>query len=481
MANGLIPPGTLGSRLKASRKRRPKLQDLRPTNRAEDTTSLFKSAGVQPAGKRASDDPAFRAAVRAPDFSPAPKEQIFGAAPAIPGIPQVTPGEFREDPVGKALESAFFTSRAVQDRLLPQFLDTSKPRALPQLEEFIPESVADKPERVSLEQAIKRFAPGATESAFRDIGQREPPDFIRTETTPEARFTAGPGAESFRPAFKGTAAITPDVLNSPQFQAFKADLEKATGEQSAAIADEFARRGILSSGATKEKFGELGEASSRAIAKVLGDIAQPLLTTSTLQQAIGEPIRETEFGERGALTRLGAGERAAERATGFGERETRAGEARRFAEASRKTGFGEREAERGTGFDLTQQEREERGRSEALRRGLGIAGGAQAEEQTFENLLAGLSRDERARIQEFAGKASELPFRQEQAGLDFQRQLQNLISGLLTGGQVSTGSLVQQQRTQEQSRQAELDREQRRRAQQQNLLSSAISSGLELL
>ena len=424
------------------------------------TPQQIQQTGFTPTqSKRATSDPrfaggqeqvtnrnAFPHVFSPPPPTPAPTRKLLPGG-AQPIQTQIDPGAFQDNPLQELIRTGAFTAQEIQGQTLPQFLNLlNADFFLPQVGEFVGPSQTEVPGTVSLVDTLKRLSPGrgadVTESQFK------PTEFQGSE------FIGAGG----QPEFQRTQAITPDVLNDPAFKSFQADLEKALGKSSQQLVEEQSRRGILQSGATEEAFGRLGESAQRATAAELGRLASPLISQSILQQAIGEPIRETAFGERG-----------------FG---------RRAGEAGRETGFGERQAGRETEFDFAQELQRGGGIERAIQRTLGLAGGEQQIQQRSEDVFAGLERSERDRVQDFINRQANIGFEQEVAGQGFLGNIQNLINAAVTGGQTggggNLGALVSQQGQERQAEEARRLREQQASQFRQGQTTSGISSFINL-
>lgn len=336
-------------------------------------------------------------------------------------IPTIDPGG---DPVKEAVKYSTNLGRNVQSEILPFLVSLYQDQyQLPRTAAYQELDPSGVPGQIDLLTTLKQIMPGF------DPGQG---------TYKEGRYTAGgytagPRGSDFAPEFYGTKAITADVLKDPSFMAFKEQLTKATGESSRGIADEMARRGILSSGATKEQYERLSEASDRAIASKMGDIATPLIQKSLIQQNIVEPMRQTTFDEMRQKFGYGAG----------------------MEEARRETGYGEREGARRTGYDLTQQQREEQSLKDMLSRVMGIGTSTQEQRQDYENMLSNLMRSEGGRSQDYAQEELDRNVYADQVAMNRFAEIQNLINSAMTGSQAGGGisDLLRQQQLEQQKSQ----------------------------
>ena len=158
--------------------------------------------------------------------------------------------------------------------------------------------------------------------------------------------------ESVRSKFLGTEDVNLDIRNHPAFKAFEEQLRFETGKQEDALADKMAARGVLSSGATKEAYGELSAAGDRAIASEAGRIASPILQQIMLSKAIDDPRRLSALEERNDVRGYTSALEEAQRKTGYSVDDAAKRTAFDLAEAARLSGYGEREAGRQTEFDL---------------------------------------------------------------------------------------------------------------------------------
>lgn len=164
-----------------------------------------------------------------------------------------------------------------------------------------------------------------------------------------------------------------DVTNHPSFKAFESALTGALAGRSRQIADEMAKRGILSSGASKQAYEGLASSAQQAIAGEMARLAEKPIEAALIEKYVNEPKRRTEFESAQNQARM-----------------------KYLAdEAARKTNFVGQEAQRGTDFGkwisdfMTKQGQEEASRQDTMNRWLGDIRQKEAdrEQQARENNL----------------------------------------------------------------------------------------------
>ncbi len=321
--------------------------------------------------------------------------------------------------------------------------------------------------------AVPKYVDG-----FDNLKGMFPSEDFAGRTYDRPNFTAAPAFNnsfyydspaSRRSEFYKTRAITPDVLSDPSFRAFEDSLNVATAKSSRNIADDMARRGILSSGATKEAFEELNQGNARAIAGELGSIASPLITESLLEQNIRQPIRQTEFDARQDALELDRRRYDAERRTAFNERQ----DLQRYNALLN-------DAERRTSFDVKNSLVEMGANQERLNRLISFGEKDTAARRLNEGNLAALNRDDFNRYQ---------AYRKEEANLGVMNQALrdenigrriSLINSLLTGQQPMIGAGLESLGLQQRQQQAQSSFNAQRYNSDNNLTGSLINTGARM-